>query len=111
MGGLFTALWAKLAAIVGWFGDLFVDVFEAGWDFLTDVICWVFDKGLGVAVSAMASLDVTGVTANISAWGSLPAEVLNILSLLGIGTASTIIVSAITIRLTLQLIPFVRLGS
>jgi len=111
MGALFTALWKKLADILTWLGEFWVEIFKAGWDFLTDIVCWVFDKGLDLAVSAMQALDVSAITANLSAWGSLPGEVLGVLGTLGVGTAAGIISAAITIRLGMQLIPFVRLGS
>ena len=43
--------------------------------------------------------------------GGLPAEILNVMALCGVGSAVTIITTAIGIRLALQLIPFTRLGS
>lgn len=104
-------LLAKIAALVGWFGRLFVAVFKAAWDMVTDVVCWALEGLLSVAVTLVSSLDLGGITASLSGWGSIPGEVLNVLGLLGAGQAATIIVSAIGIRLVLQLIPFTRLGS
>lgn len=111
MAAAFTMLLAKIAAVVKWFGDLFVSVFVAIWHVVTDLVCWAFDGFLGVAVEALADVDTSGISSYGAAWSSLPGEVINILQLLGVGEAMAIIASAITIRVTLQLIPFVRLGS
>lgn len=111
MGALFTALFAKIAAVIAWFGKLAVAVFEALWDFIRDAACWPFEQLMDVVVSAVQALDLSGFAGFTSAWGELPAELVNILGLLGVGHAAAIIVSAISIRLVLQLIPFTRLGS
>ena len=110
MGSLFTLLFAKISAVVGWFSDLAIAVFVAAWDFITDGASWVFEQILKVAVSALTAIDFTAL-ATYSAGATLPAEIMNILGLLGVGSAIAIIIAAITIRLGLQLIPFVRLGS
>ena len=102
---------AKFAAVVAWIGKLFVAIFVAAWDFITDAFVWVFDSVLGVAVSALGAVDVSGMSSAGQWWGSLPGEVMNMLGLVGFGTAMGIIVAAIGIRLVLQLIPFTRLGS
>ncbi|MEC5213388.1 hypothetical protein RCH06_001934 [Polaromonas sp. CG_9.5] len=111
MGAFFTAILAKVVGFAEWIGRLFVAVFVAVWDLLRDVVTWPFDQLLDLAKSGIEGIDVSGITTNLSAWGSLPAEVSNILGLLGAGTAINIIASAIAVRLVLQLIPFVRLGS
>jgi len=111
VGQFFTMLFAKLAAIVAWFGKLAVAAFSAGWDFTCDAFCWPFDQITDILVTAVQSLDLSSLQSKVGSWGSLPSEIINILGLLGVGQASAIIISAITIRLTLQLIPFTRLGS
>lgn len=111
MAALFTALFAKLSAIIGWIGDLAKGIFTAAVDMLRDVAAWVFDQLLSIVVSAVQAIDTSALSSASTSWGSLPADVSNILSLLGVGTAITIISAAIGIRLVLQLIPFVRLGS
>lgn len=110
MGGLFTLLFSKIAAVIQWFADLAIAIFVAAWDFITDAFCWAFEQLLKVATSALTAIDFSAL-ASYSAGATLPGEILNILGLLGVGTAITIIIAAITIRLGLQLIPFVRLGS
>ena len=111
MAAFFTMLLAKIAAAVEWFGRLFVAVFEALWDLLRDALTWPFEQIMDVAVSAVQALDLSGLTGLAQGWGSLPGDVINILALLGVGEAAAIILAAIGIRLVLQLIPFVRLGS
>ncbi|MDR7377640.1 hypothetical protein J2X19_002319 [Rhodoferax ferrireducens] len=111
MFAFFSKLLAKITAVVQWFADLGKQVFKDLWEIATDVPCWIFDKLLDVVVSAISSLDLSGLQQYGGAWGSLPSEILNILGLLGVGQAVAIITAAITIRLILQLIPFTRLGS
>lgn len=101
----------KIVAALAWLGELVVKAFEALWWVVTDLVCWGFDGFLGVAVGATSALDVSGLTAWSSAWGSLPAGVVEVLSAIGLSAAMGIVVTAIGIRLVLQLIPFVRLGS
>lgn len=111
MGALFGMLLAKVTAVVTWFLNLFLAVFVALWLLGKDAFSWLFDQVLTVAISAIGGIDVAGLNGYVSTVGTMPAQILNILSLLGIGTAISIIASAITVRLVLQLIPFTRLGS
>lgn len=111
MGALFTSLFAKITAIVQWFADLFIAIFVALWDIFRDAFAWVFEQGLSVVVSAVGALDLSGITNAINSYGSIPANVMVVMSAIGLTQAFTIIAAAITIRFTLQLIPFVRLGS
>lgn len=111
IGDFFSAIIAKLVAIVQWFADIFVAIFVALWDLVKDAFAWVADQLLGIVQSAISAIDVSAFAGFATVWGTAPAEFMNILSLLGVGTATTIILTAIGIRLALQLIPFVRLGS
>jgi hypothetical protein len=99
-----------IVAFGKWILGLVKAVISAVWDFFMDGVCWVFDQVLSAAVSAIGGIDTSGVT-SVGAWASLPADILNILGLLGFGQCMGIIAAAIGIRLVLQLIPFVRLGS
>lgn len=107
---MFTLVLAKISALLGWIGQLFIAVFVALWDVVTDMFSWFFEQILKVVASAVQSIDFNGL-ATYAQNATLPAEIANILGLLGVGTAITIILTAIGIRLALQLIPFVRLGS
>lgn len=110
MGAMFTLVLAKLSALLGWVGELFVAVFVALWDMVTDVFCWVLEQLLSVVAIAVKAIDF-GNLATYAQNATLPAEIMNVLGLLGIGTCIAIISTAIAVRLGLQLIPFVRLGS
>lgn len=112
LGSFFSAVIAKIVALVAWFSALAVAFFVSFWDIFKDIFSWVFEQMLTVSTSAVGSIDVSAMSGySAMGWGSVPSEVVNILGLLGVGTAITIITAAIGIRLLLQLIPFVRLGS
>lgn len=97
--------------ILKWFSDLAVAIFTAAWDMLSDVFCWLLDGLLGIAIAAANSLDVSGLEGYANNFGDMPGEIVNIMQLAGLGTASQIVIAAIGIRLLLQIIPFTRLGS
>ncbi|MHC3432475.1 DUF2523 family protein [Delftia lacustris] len=99
-----------ITTLVKFFSDLIVNVFKALWDMATDLVCWVIEKLLDLVVSAVKALDLSGLQGFAPA-GGLPAEILNVMALCGVGSAVTIITTAIGIRIALQLIPFTRLGS
>lgn len=111
MAAGFSMLLSKLAALVTWFADLFVSIFKAAWYLVTDAFCWGFDKSLEVSVDAVKTIDVSGVSSNVNAYGAIPAGMLQVMACIGLGQALAIIASALAIRFGLQLIPFVRLGS
>lgn len=102
---------AKLAAAVKWIGLLFVAVFTALWDILRDVPAWILDELMQLATTAITAIDVSAFSSLGQWWSGLPSEIMNMLGLLGFGEAMGIIVAAILVRMALQLIPFVRLGS
>ncbi|PWB18842.1 DUF2523 family protein [Comamonas sp. JNW] len=97
--------------ILKWFSDVFVAIFTAAWDLLSDLFCWVLDALLGIAVTAANALDVSQLEGFANNMGEMPGEIVNIMQLAGLGTAAQIIGAAIGIRLLLQIIPFTRLGS
>ncbi|MFA9283880.1 MULTISPECIES: DUF2523 family protein [unclassified Comamonas] len=105
------AILKTLQAIWKWFGDLAGEQFQKLWDLLTDVVCWALDGILGLVVSAVSAVDLSGLDSYSNSVGEVPAEILNVMQMAGLGTASQIIIAAIGIRLVLQLIPFTRLGS
>lgn len=111
IGRFFTdLLWAIYEAIE-FALKVVVQVFTDLWELATDVPVFVFAQVLGIAGSAIDALDLTGLTGYASRWGSLPGELLNVLGLIGLAEALGIIAAAALIRLTMQVIPFVRLGS
>ncbi|MGJ7556085.1 DUF2523 family protein [Variovorax sp. RB3P1] len=111
MAAAFTMLFAKIAAVLVWVGQLFVKCWVAVWDLVRDAACWPFEQVMKIAVAAVSSIDLSGIQPYANAAGSLPGEIVNIMALLGVGTCCAIIAAAIAIRLLLQVIPFTRLGS
>lgn len=107
----FSMLFAKITAVLQWFGDLFISIFVALWDIFKDVFCWVFDQSLSIVTTAVSAVDVSAFAGLTASMGSIPASVSQVLSCIGVGTAFTAIAAALAIRFGLQLIPFVRLGS
>lgn len=100
-----------IVAFGDWLLGLVKAVITAIWDFCGDVIAFIFDKLLSFGVTALNAMDVSAISGQTGAWGSIPAEVMNILGLIGLGQCFAIIAAALVIRFGLQLIPFVRLGS
>lgn len=101
--------------MLDWFADKwnsFIDFIVNIPTLLTNVVIWTFESTCNLAITALNSLNdllsIIDVTRYLSA---LPSEIINIMALLGVDTASSMLVSAILIRITLQLIPFTRLGS
>lgn len=111
MGAFFTAIFQKIAAVAQWFIDLVKAVFTAGYDLAKDAACWVFDSLLVIVTGAVSALDLSAILQFTGLWASIPAGVTEVLAAIGLGSAFTIISAAIVVRLTLQLIPFTRLGS
>lgn len=101
----------KVAQVLQWVLDLFTPLFAAAWDFMRDAVVWTFDAFLSLAITALNAFDFSGLLQNVGAWAQLPPSVLEVCAAIGLGTAFGIIGTAILIRLGLQLIPFVRLGS
>src|SRR5665647_2194478 len=105
LGGPFSSILAKMAAVVAWFGALAVAVCVSLWDIFKDSFCWVFEQMMSVSTSAVGSIDVSAMSGySAQGWGALTGPIVNILGLLGVGTAIAVIASAISIRLVLQLI-------
>lgn len=111
MAAGFSMLLAKLAALAGWFGDLFVSVFVALWDIFRDIASWTFEQVMSVAVLAINGVSLDALTQAFPGFGEIPAQMMIVMSAIGLGQAFAMIAASITIRLTLQLIPFTRLGS
>lgn len=114
MGAIVQALQFLLNKVVQaltWIGKLFIEVFVSLWEVVTDLVCWTLEGALDLVVSALGSLELEGLTGHLGAWGSLPGDVLEVLAAIGLGPALGVIAAALTVRLTLQLIPFTRLGS
>ena len=93
-------------------GKFFEKLIRSLWDLLTDFFLFVFELCLEIVTfilsgigSLLSFFDPTNYLT------ALPADVLAVASAVGIGEASSIVVMSLLVRLSLQLIPFVRLGS
>lgn len=112
MGAFFTAILAKIVSLAAWIGALLVACFAAFWLLGTDLGAWLFDQVLQIVISVLNSFDFAMDLFDPTAYFSgLPPDLLNMMGLLHIGEALTIIASACIVRVMLQLIPFTRLGS
>ncbi len=102
---------AWIKSFLDWILSFFKSLVLTLWDMFTDVFYLVIDlilKTVGVVIDGVFSLLTFDPLQYVSA---IPPSVMNILGLIGLGQALTIIGVAILIRLGLQLIPFTRLGS
>lgn len=88
---------ATVNTIFDAFKDLFYFIFEILLDF-------------GIGLLDLFS-DALAIMDPIQYLSMIPADVKNIMGLCGMGEAMAMVMTAIGIRLLLQLIPFVRLGS
>jgi hypothetical protein len=104
------ALLSALHEFAEWLLGLVQKIFESIWEMLKDVFLWLFDELLTLLLSMISEIDLSGL-GSIPAISGLPPEFLNMISLLGIPQDLALIVAALVIRFTLQLIPFTRLGS
>ena len=80
--------------------------------FIKDAFLWFFEQTMILSTLVLegmgdlfSGLDITQY------FSAIPPEVSWVMNQLGVGEATGMIVSAIAIRIMLQLIPFTRLGS
>ncbi|PMM24923.1 DUF2523 family protein [Vibrio lentus] len=105
--------------MLDWFAERWNNAVNFCWslwlslyDLLTDIALFVFDGILSVSLLAIDGIGSSFSALNVIQYIDLiPNEVKSIMALVGVNEASVIIVSAILIRLGLQLVPFTRLGS
>ncbi|MDW6004440.1 DUF2523 family protein [Vibrio mangrovi] len=92
--------------------DIIFSVFLDVWNFLVDIFCFLFETIFNVVISLVSGLGTALSSVSVPQYLTfLPESMLNVMSIVGINEASVIIVTALIIRFTLQLIPFIRLGS
>lgn len=106
----------SITDFVEWLGLLFIEVFKALFVMLTDVVIWSFENLFtlvaGLIQGVSTTFDVVGLSSRVaSLWSAVPPEMQGILSAIGLSSALSIVAVGILIRIGLQLIPFVRLGS
>lgn len=112
LGQVGTLLLAKIVAALVWIGSLFVAVFAALWLIGQDGFCWIMEQMLLLIQSILNSLPGDFDLFNPAQYiNGLPPEIVNMVGLCRVGEALGIILGAILIKLSLQIIPFTRLGS
>lgn len=112
IGIALTVILAKVAAVCAWIIALVIAMYAAWWLLGTDLGCWLFEQVLQLVISILNTVSLDFSAFNPGQYISgLPADVVNMLGLIRVGEALAIIVAAIVVRVTLQLIPFTRLGS
>lgn len=108
-------LWSKIKEGLEWIVDAWVlmwkSVFATIWDMLADVVSLLFDLLMEFAVWALDGIGQALDFDVMAIINALPSGMLNVMGALHLGTAFGIVAAAIVIRMLLQLIPFVRLGS
>jgi len=108
IANFFSWLYNTITGFFGWLLSLFMDLVVAFFTMLQDFVIWLFDALLGLAVAALNAVSVpTQFLDFASYWAALPEATINLLGVLGIYTAFSIVVMAYGIRLILRLIPFV----
>jgi len=90
----------------------FEKLVRSGWDMLKDLFLWIFETLLALIEVILQALDSMFSYLDMTQYLTmLPADVVAVAQSVGAGEASGIVILALTIRILLQLIPFVRLGS
>lgn len=80
--------------------------------FLKDALLWFFEQSMILVTLILDGMGDLFSGLNVTQYfDAIPPEVGWVMNQLGVGEATGMIVSAIAIRLMLQLIPFTRLGS
>lgn len=105
--------------MLDWFVDRWNDFIDFTYrivmtvfDALKDILFWLVDSLLDLVIFAIHGVGNMFNGLDITKYiYALPEETRQILSLIGLSDAMSMIVSCIFIRILLQLIPFVRLGS
>lgn len=81
-------------------------------EIIKDAFLWFFEQILKLVIHALDGLGALFSALNFTQYISLiPDSTKNMMALCGIDTCTSMIVTAIIIRIFLQLIPFTRLGS
>lgn len=80
-------------------------------DLLKDFLFFCIDTLLGLAISILNTFAIPLNWNPAQYVSALPPEMINVIGLCGVGEAAVIVTTSLLIRLGMQLIPFVRLGS
>jgi hypothetical protein len=107
-----TKLLKKFVDFAEWILDVIFAIFKSVWVFFQDSVCWVFEQFLLLIQIILNSLPDDFSAFNPATYiNGLPADLVGVFGMMRIGEALAMILAAIVIKITLQLIPFTRLGS
>jgi len=101
----------SITALGTWLLNIVIELVRSLLVMSKDLFFWALEQVSDLALSAANQFDFSALDQYTQSWSHLPAEILNVMGLMRIGECMTIIVTALGIRLLMQLIPFVRLGS
>lgn len=105
--------------MLDWFAEVWNDFVDFAYrlllsliDMLKDLFIWIIEQLMKVAKAAIDGIgSMVGGLDVSSYFSAIPPETGYYLNILGVSQALGMIVTCLTIRFLLQLIPFVRLGS
>lgn len=80
-----------IASVASWCLDILSALFSPIWDFLIDLACKVVDVTLSFVITTLNAVDLSGI--DVSGWGSLPSELINVLGLIGVGQANVTLIN------------------
>lgn len=107
----FSLIIDKLVGLASVMIAIAVASFTGYWLLGTDLIVWAFEQSLDMTIYVLNSVSLDLSFLNVGQYiPALPEDVVNMMGAIGIGQALGVIASAISIKVTLQLIPFTRLG-
>ena len=105
-------MWAKIHEYWEALKDFFYSLVLSIQAMLKDLFLWIFEQILTLVLHALNGLGSLFTALDFTQYiSAIPDGTRNVMALCGIDIITSMIVSAIIIRLMLQLIPFVRLGS
>ncbi|KGH04615.1 DUF2523 family protein [Comamonas thiooxydans] len=109
-------IFESIKKFVDWLGKIFLEVFSALWDMITDAFVWLLEGVFKLAAGLLDGVaDGFGFTelknTFLNIWSQIPPEAVAVMQAIGVPSAFGIVVLGILIRIAMQLIPFVRLGS
>ena len=109
----FNKVWTFFTGIPQWCIDVLKALISAAWIFFKDVFFFIVETFLGLASAALGALGsmFTSLPSLATYIADVPVDMLNMIGLIRLPEALAIIISALGIRILLQVIPFTRLGS
>ncbi len=105
--------------MLDWFANRWNDLIDFMWrlvlslyDLLKDFFIWMFDSLLDVGVALLSTVGSLMSGLDIAQYMSfLPPETSHMLSQTGLSQSMGMIVTCLSVRFIIQMIPFVRWGS